>query len=155
MVGAGGDSAKNVYLWGIFDVLHEGHERLFEEAEKMGNVHVIVVPAERTPHKRLVFDDETRRKNVLNSPRVKAAYLDTFPELSCFNASPPDVFCSGYDQDDEWDEKIKELIKSRFPACRFVTMDEYADVHSSDLRETIGCPCGSGKLWKDCHAING
>jgi cytidyltransferase-like protein len=144
--------AKNVFLWGVFDILHEGHIKLFQEASKLGNLCVIVLPDKKiSDSKRVVYSENERRENLMKTGYVKDVYIDALPDLKCFDLVPPDIFCFGYDQDTEWQEKLKSHISNKFPSCKFITLDKYTDIHSSDLREIIECPCGSGKKYKKCH----
>jgi len=142
---------KNVFLWGSFDILHEGHLRLFQEVSKLGDLYVIVLPDDKViESKHIINNENKRRENILKTKYVKNAFIDALPSLKCFDLVIPDIFCFGYDQDIQWQEKIKNHISNKFPWCKFITMDKYADIHSSDLRETIECPCGSGKKYKKC-----
>jgi cytidyltransferase-like protein len=148
----GNRDVKNVFLWGTFDILHEGHFRLFQEASRLGNLFVIALPDKRmSESKRIIHDENERRKNLLKTGYFKDVFIDALPDLKCFDLTPPDIFCFGYDQDVQWREKIKVYIKNRFPKCKFVILEKYGDTHSSDLREAIKCPCGSGKKYKKCH----
>ncbi|MDP2946865.1 MAG: adenylyltransferase/cytidyltransferase family protein [Nanoarchaeota archaeon] len=132
------NQTKNVFLWGTFDILHEGHIKLFQEASKLGNLYVIVLPDERTSEsKRIVHNENKRRENLLRTEYIKNVFIDALPDLKCFDSMPPDIFCFGYDQNKQWREKIENHIKNIFPLCKFITMDKYTDVHSSDLRKTI------------------
>lgn len=143
---------KNVFLWGTFDILHEGHLKLLGEAAKLGNLHVILMPDHKVrTWKKIVFDENTRRRNLLATGYPKEVFVDALPEMKCFESVKPDLFCFGYDQDQEWMDKLKNHISERFPSCEFRVMEKYADIHSSDLRKTIACACGSGTIWLNCH----
>src|SRR6187551_1575336 len=145
---------KNVFLWGAFDVLHEGHARLFEHARTFGDVYVIVMPDEVVrQYKKTIYNQEQRKNNLIEAGYVREVYIDALPDMHCLDTMAPDLFCFGYDQNLEWQEKLKSYIRSKFPQCEFMVMDKYADVHSSDLREKMDCPCGTKKRWKDCHGI--
>lgn len=132
------NKTKNVFLWGTFDILHEGHLKLFQEASKLGNLYVIVLPDKRTSeNKRIIYDENERKENLLKTGYVKGVFIDALPDLKCFDLVPPDIFCFGYDQDMQWQEKIKSHINNKFPRCKFITMGKYADIHSSNLRVAI------------------
>jgi 8-oxo-dGTP diphosphatase len=129
---------KNVFLWGTFDVLHDGHFRLFQETSKLGNLYIIVLPDERiSESKQIVHNENKRKENLLKTKYAKGVFIDALPDLKCFDSVPPDIFCFGYDQDGQWQEKIKNHIVKKFPWCKFITMDKYADIHSSHLRGGI------------------
>ena len=131
---------KNVFVWGTFDILHEGHLKLFEEASKLGNLHVIVMPDKKVRQwKKIVRDEKTRRENILKTKYTKEVFIDALPEMKCFDAVRPDIFCFGYDQDEEWKVKLKNHIAQISPSCEFIAMGKYGDVHSSHLREKMDC----------------
>ncbi len=132
------NQTKNVFLWGAFDILHDGHFKLFQEASKIGNLYVIVLPDKKmSESKRIIHDENERRENLLKTGYIRSAFVDALPDLKCFDLVPPDIFCFGYDQDVQWQEKIKSHISNKFPWCKFIIMGKYADIHSSDLREIM------------------
>ena len=130
--------ARNIFLWGTFDILHEGHTKLFQEASKLGNLYIIVLPDKRMrENKRIMHNENKRRENLLKTEYAKDVFIDALPDLKCFDLIPPDIFCFGYDQDIQWQEKIKNHIGKKFPQCKFVIMNKYANTHSSHLRRNI------------------
>lgn len=136
------NQTKNVFLWGVFDILHEGHIKLFQEALKLGNLYIIVLPDKRVnENKRVVHDENKRKNNLIKTGYIKNVYIDALPDLKCFDLVSPDIFCFGYDQDILWQAKLKGYIRRRFPRCKFITMNKYADIHSSDLKKTIKYSC--------------
>lgn len=143
---------KNVYLWGTFDVLHDGHFKVFEAVRKIGKVHVIVLPDERINEDKKLFNNENiRRENLLKLAPISNAYIDALPDIKCFEAVPPDIFCFGYDQSSEWRLKLEKYIAEKFPTCEFIKLEKYSDSHSRAVKEKILCHCGSGNAWKNCH----
>jgi len=146
------EQVKNVFIWGVFDIIHEGHIRLFQEASKLGDLYIIVLPDKRVnENKRTIYNENERKNNLLKTGYAKKVYIDALPDLECFDLTPPDIFCFGYDQDIDWRKKIENYIKNKFSRCKFIVLDKYSDTHSSDLRKTIEYPCGSNKKLKKCH----
>ena len=135
-------------MWGTFDILHEGHFRLFQEASKLGNLYEIVLPDKRIGEsKRIVHDENERRENLLRIGYFKDVFIDALPDLKCFDLVPPDIFCFGYDQDMQWQEKLKSHISNKFPKCKFFIMGKYANIHSSNLRKAMKYSRSSGKRF--------
>lgn len=146
------NKTENVFLWGAFDILHEGHFQLFREASKLGDLYAIIIPDKFiTEVKHIVHNEVQRREHLLKSGAVKGVFIDALPNIKCFNEVEPNIFCFGYDQDILWQKKLREYMLGRFPQCKFFTMTKYADIHSSDLRKEMDCFCGSGKKYKKCH----
>ena len=138
-------------MWGVFDILHEGHSELLKKASSLGHLRVIIMPDRIVKEsKRIVYDENIRRENLIKTGFIKDVYIEALPHLKCFDLASPDIFCFGYDQKGERNDKVKSYIKNKFPTCQFMAMDKHGDIHSSDLRETIMCPCGSDKIWKNC-----
>ena len=132
------NQTKNVFLWGAFDILHDGHLKLFQEASKLGNLYIIVLPDKIIrENKHIIYGEKKRKENLLKTWYIKEVFVDAWPELKCFDSVRPDIFCFGYDQDMKWQERIKNHIKNKFPYCRFIIMGKYADIHSSNLRKII------------------
>jgi cytidyltransferase-like protein len=142
---------KNVFVWGAFDILHEGHFKLFDEVNKFGKLFIIVLPDDVIAEdKKTYYTAEERQGNLLKTGCSEDVYIDALPNMHCFDITSPDVFCFGYDQSKEWTEKMKSYLRTNFPKCELMHMKEYSDVHSSELRDAMECRCNSGKRYKDC-----
>lgn len=107
---------KKVMVFGTFDVLHEGHLSLFQEAKKYGNVLIVVVARDSSVKKIKGFlpqqNELERFANVKHAPSVDIAvlgYEDDFYRV--IEEQKPNVLCFGYDQNKLNVEK--ELKKRR------------------------------------------
>lgn len=142
----------NVFIWGAYDILHDGHIKFIEHAKKLGLVYVILIPDRVVKkYKKSYFTAVTRKKHLLKTGLVKNVFIDALPNIKCFNKIAPDIFVFGYDQNREWSDILKKYILERFPNCRFKTLAKYSETHSSHLKEKVLCYCGSGKRFINCH----
>jgi len=99
---------KIVVTSGGFDPVHIGHVRLFKEAKKLGDKHVVIVNNDNWLMKKkgFVFMPENERKELLEALRdVDEVYLTKHPEkpedMSVCDALKdikPDVFANGGDR---------------------------------------------------------
>lgn len=142
---------KNVFIWGAFDILHDGHIQFLQNVKKLGLVYVILIPDKVVKkYKKLYFKADTRKKHLLKTGIVKKVFIDALPNIKCFAKIAPDIFVFGYDQNKEWNNILKKYILERFPNCKFKTLRKYSEIHSSHLKNKILCYCGSGKKFIDC-----
>ncbi len=143
---------KNVFIWGAYDILHDGHIKFIEHAKKLGDVYVILVPDKVVKkYKKSYFKASIRKKHLLKTGLVKNVFIDALPNMKCFDKIAPDIFVFGYDQNKEWNNILKKYILERFSDCRFKTLKQYSETHSSHLKSKILCYCRSGKKFVDCH----
>ncbi len=143
---------KNIFVWGAFDILHDGHIKFLQHTKKFGNVYAILIPNKVVKkYKKLYFDAKDRKKHLLKTKLIKKVYIDALPNIKCFQKYKPDLFVFGYDQNKEWNNTLKKYIKSKFPNCKFKTLKKYGETHSSHLKNQILCYCGSGKKFINCH----
>ncbi len=143
---------KNIFVWGTFDILHDGHIALLKEASSLGDLYVIVIPDVRMNGvKPLYFTQDKRVENLKKLDYIKEVIVDSFPDIKCFLKIRPDIFMLGYDQESEWEEILREFLEENYPRCEIVRSKKYGEVHSSHIKKNIKCHCGSGKLFLRCH----
>jgi FAD synthetase len=144
--------SKNVFVWGTFDLIHEGHMNFLTKAKKLGKLHVVIIPSLRKTEKKLFHTDQQRLQNLLNTGTVDKVFIDSYPDgMKCFTRTKPDVFALGYDQKTEWETLLTDLLKIHYPDCEVVRLRRSGNIHSSILKKSVKCHCGSGKKWKNCH----
>lgn len=92
---------KKVLIFGTFDLLHQGHINLFEQARKHGDYLIAVIARDQTlkeTGKKPAENEKQRRKNV--SQYVDKAVLgnlkDKYAKIKLYK---PSVICLGYDQE--------------------------------------------------------
>ena len=108
---------KKVLIAGTFDIIHPGHLFLINEAEKLGEVHVVVATdrnAERFKGKAPIIPEQQRLDVVKGIKNVKDATLgksdnDTLKTVEEIN---PDIILLGPDQ--KYDiETLKNGLKKK------------------------------------------
>ena len=141
----------NVFVWGAFDIIHDGHIKFLKTAQKFGDVYVILVPDKVVKkYKKLYFNAVDRKKHLMKTGFIKKVFVDALPSIKCFKKTHPDIFIFGYDQNKEWNNILKKYILDKFPNCKFKTLKKYSETHSSHIKEKILCYCHSGKKFIDC-----
>lgn len=143
---------KNVFVWGTFDIIHQGHISFLEKASQYGNLYVILMPDARIRLvKKNYYDENQRKDNLLKINYVKDVFISSLPDnLECLDLIKPDLFVFGYDQRTEWESSLIGYLKDKGIDCNFIWFEKFGDVHSSDLRKEMRCHCGSGDMYKDC-----
>jgi len=100
---------KKVITFGTFDLLHEGHKYFLEEAQKIGNLEVVVSGDERTRQlkKRKPIHSQKERVKNIEKFGLRAVPEKDNPWQNIVE-SQADVVVLGYDQN--WEAKIKKEI---------------------------------------------
>jgi FAD synthetase len=106
---------KTVTIFGVFDVLHEGHLAFIKEARKMGDRLIAIVARDevvlKLKNKFPKFDESLRVKDILLLKEVDEAYLgdeiegsyETIKEIN------PNIIYLGYDQQALYDSLITAI----------------------------------------------
>lgn len=133
------ESKKNVFVWGTFDIIHDGHLKFLEKAATYGHLYAILPPdSVIKPVKNTYNEENRRRENLLATGLVKKVFINSLPDnMSCFNSIQPDVFVFGYDQKTEWTDKMIDYLEKRGWGCKYVWLEKYGETHSSDLRRAL------------------
>ena len=93
-----------VIVFGTFDLLHKGHENLFEQAKKYGDELVVVVARDvnvrKVKRRAPVLGENDRLAQVRAHPLVYLAVLghEHDNRYQIIEELKPDVICIGYDQ---------------------------------------------------------
>ncbi len=118
---------KKVMVFGTFDLLHDGHKKLFIQAKKYGT-HLVVVVARDSSVKNIKGfapkqNELERLKNIQNTglaDTVLLGYEDDFYRI--IEEIRPAVLCFGYDQNHLNAEKE---LKKRGISIETVTLDSF------------------------------
>jgi FAD synthetase len=126
---------KNVMVFGTFDLLHEGHKFLINEARKQGDV--IVVVAQKSNVKR-IKGRNPRENNDIRIAAIQAAFPDVTVILgdetnflTPLQEYKPDLLLLGYDQ------KLPPNITKADILCPMERAKAFRpEVYKSSLRKT-------------------
>lgn len=135
------NSAKTVMVFGVFDILHEGHAYFLLEAKKLGSSLVAVLPPDeavrhlkgRPPANPLAL----RMSNLEKSGLVDRVLTgdDSPHSWEVFQRVKPEVLALGYDQ-----HELARALSSNFEktgksiSIVFIGPHEKGALHSSNLR---------------------
>lgn len=94
---------KKVIVFGTFDLLHAGHENMFEQARTLGEYIVAVIARDDTVKKIKghypCYNERQRAKNLKNSGLVDKVILGSVGDKhEVIRKIRPDVIALGYDQ---------------------------------------------------------
>ena len=106
---------KKVMVFGTFDLLHEGHRYLLQEAKKYGEYLIVVVARDSSVRKIKGFASQQREKERLENiqklsivNKAVLGYEDDFYRI--IEEQKPDILCFGYDQNKL---NVEEELKKR------------------------------------------
>lgn len=90
---------KIVQCHGVFDLLHPGHIRHFQEAKKQGNLLVVSITPDKFVNKgpgRPIFNEQLRLECLASLDLVDYVVLNDSPDaVSCISKIKPDVYVKG------------------------------------------------------------
>jgi rfaE bifunctional protein nucleotidyltransferase chain/domain len=139
------EGKKVVFTNGCFDILHEGHVRLFREAGKQGDILIVALNTDASVRKlkgpvRPVFP--LRERLEVLSALADVDYVTWFPEttpLRIISALVPDVLVKGGD----WEpDEVVGKTEVEAAGGRVVIMPYLRGRSSTSIIERIG-PCPS------------
>lgn len=163
-----------VAVSGGFDPIHPGHTRLFREAKKLGDELVVILNNDNWLKKKkgYSFMSEQERREVIESlGDVDRVLITGHPknpkDMSVCNELKklnPDIFANGGDRDVKNSQKKNSSLKPEVPVCLAIgcrmvfNVGKGGKVQSSswllsNFLKEIPCQCGSGKKYKECHAV--
>jgi rfaE bifunctional protein kinase chain/domain/rfaE bifunctional protein nucleotidyltransferase chain/domain len=95
------DSKRVIHCHGVFDLLHIGHIRHFEEAKGFGDVLVVTITPDRFVNKgphRPAFPEELRAQTIASLRVVDHVAINRWPTaVETIDLIRPDVYCKGGD----------------------------------------------------------
>lgn len=97
------ESPKKVIIFGTFDLLHAGHENMFEQARKHGDYLIAIIARDDTVKKLKgaypYYNERQRVKNLKNSHLIDKVILgNSGDKYEIIRKVQPDVIALGYDQ---------------------------------------------------------
>ncbi|MBI5022821.1 MAG: adenylyltransferase/cytidyltransferase family protein [Candidatus Magasanikbacteria bacterium] len=127
-------SNLTILLFGTFDILHPGHQSLFQQARRYGETVIAVIARDSTVEKLKkhapYFTAEQRQKNLRQTGWVDKVFLgDKKDYFKIIKKIKPDIICLGYDQKFfikklkrqivEWGLKIKIIKLKSFQPKKY------------------------------------
>jgi rfaE bifunctional protein kinase chain/domain/rfaE bifunctional protein nucleotidyltransferase chain/domain len=143
---------KIVHCHGVFDLLHIGHIKHFEEAKTFGEVLVVSITPDEFVNKgpgRPAFTTSLRLESIAALESVDYVFANKWPTAEkAIKIIQPDVYCKGPDYKDHLDD-ITGKIKDEEAAVQLVggkvlytdditfssssLLNKYGNLHSQDL----------------------
>ena len=129
-----------VHCHGVFDLLHLGHIRHFEEAAEQGDVLVVTLTSDRYVNKgpgRPEFTAELRAEMVASIGIVQFVAINDSPTaVTAINAIKPDVYVKGPDYKNQEDDRSGGIYEEH----------DAVEAHGGRLHVTSGETHSSTKL---------
>lgn len=98
------EGKKIVHCHGVFDLLHIGHIRHFEQAKKLGDILVVTVTPDQYVNKgpnRPVFTEELRAEGIAALSYVDYVAINKWPTaVETIKLLKPDIYAKGLDYKD-------------------------------------------------------
>lgn len=118
-----------VLLFGTFDILHPGHQNLFEQARRLGDYLTAVIARDATVKKIKkkipIFNEKQRQKNLKKTGWADEIILgsggDKYQIIKKFK---PDIICLGYDQK-SFTADLKKKIRAFRLNTKIVRLKSY------------------------------
>jgi rfaE bifunctional protein kinase chain/domain/rfaE bifunctional protein nucleotidyltransferase chain/domain len=147
---------KIVHCHGVFDLLHIGHIKHFEEAKTFGEVLVVSITPDEFVNKgpgRPAFTTSLRLESIAALESVDYVFANKWPTAEkAIKSIQPDVYCKGPDYKDHLDDitgKIKDeeatvkLVGGKILYTDDITfsssslLNKYGNIHSQELESFI------------------
>ena len=123
-------------VFGTFDLLHDGHINMFEQAKKYGDFLIAVIARDSTvevvkQHKTL-FNEVQRLSAVKSAKNIDLAVLGSVGDkYAVIEEHRPDVICLGYDQD-SFTKLLSNELSERNLSPKIIHLEPYkADIFKS------------------------
>lgn len=117
------DGKKLVLCHGVFDILHYGHLKHFEQAKTYGDILVVSVTPDKFVNKgpsRPAFNESVRLEMLSSLEIVDFVYLNNGPSsVNVIKEFKPDIYCKGPDYKDHTKD-LTNNIKLELKALRSV-----------------------------------
>jgi cytidyltransferase-like protein len=133
------NSNNGVVVWGVFDLLHQGHHKFLENASLKGDLSVILIPDEIAFLNKGYFPLNSTEKRLTDLEKltyIKRVSVDCYNwGLKSLKEISPQYFCFGYDQSSIWEKKLKILSQNFGLNLEYFRLPQYANgIHTSKIR---------------------
>lgn len=131
---------KKVMVFGVFDVIHDGHRYFLSNAKKLGDELIIAIAQDKSVEKlkgRLPKNTLLQRINNISNEMIADKILPGDLKIGNWNilmSCKPDIVALGYDQNKLGDALLKHLrLKKLEIEVRYVGPYLDGSLHSSKL----------------------
>lgn len=104
---------KVIHCHGVFDLLHPGHLRYFQEAKSLGDILVVTLTADRFVKKgegRPAFNEDLRQESIASLEYVDMVSLNTEADaISLLKKIAPDLYVKGSDYRNHSDDPTGKI----------------------------------------------
>jgi len=108
------DEKKTVHCHGVFDLLHIGHIRHFEQARKMGDILVVTITPDRFVNKgpyHPAFTEYLRAEAIAALDCVDYVSINNMPTaMEVIKLLKPDIYVKGSDYKDAQDDVTGKIV---------------------------------------------
>ncbi|RJR32125.1 FAD synthase [Candidatus Parcubacteria bacterium] len=114
---------KKVMVFGTFDILHPGHLSFFKQAQKYGQLTVVVARDKnvlKIKGKLPQNSENERLKTVKNIWGITALLGDLNDPYKVIKKAGPGIICLGYDQ-----KSFVNELKFKFPKIKIIRLKPY------------------------------
>ena len=126
---------SKVLIFGTFDILHQGHVHMFDQARKYGNYLIAIIARDKTlkeTGKKPSQTEQERKKKV--AQYVDKALLGNIKDkMAKIKLIKPDVIALGYDQELFIDQMKKTLKKHKLKTKVVKLTPHKAHIYKSSL----------------------
>jgi len=128
---------KKVMVFGVFDLLHPGHEAFLKQAKKLGSVVVSVARdanVKKVKGKAAVFSEKKRLEHVKQLKIAKKVILGALHDpMGHIKKEKPDIIALGYDQQD-YIKNLKVQLQKNGLKTKVVRLKSFRpDIFKSSL----------------------
>jgi rfaE bifunctional protein nucleotidyltransferase chain/domain len=122
---------KIVQCHGVFDLLHPGHIRHFQEAKKQGDILIVSITPDKFVNKgpgRPIFNERLRLESLASLELIDYVVLNTTPDArSCIEEIKPHIYVKGR----EYEKHDKDVTGKISEEVAFVKK-YHGDIHYTD-----------------------
>ena len=149
---------KIVLCHGVFDLLHIGHIKHFNEAKSLGDILIVSITSDKFVNKgpnRPVFNQNLRAEALASLEQINYVIInDNESSISIIRDVKPKIYCKGPDykkNEDDITKKIKKEIaevrkyggkivytkEQTFSSSKLINLfsDKFSELHRSNIRK--------------------
>ena len=129
---------STIMVFGVFDLLHKGHEYFFQQAKKFGSQLIVVITTDNNVTKQKkyppTYTQQERLQHIKALKCVNDAHIgDETDYFALIKKYSPDLICLGYDQAYS-ETQLRQELKERELKTHVLRLDAYkSEIYKSHL----------------------